>query len=77
MRVFTKNRFKPIRCPFFITDRHFIATLKLDPDDPDWERIGRDWVKPSKPDARERLYAKLIRIRSDAEDPDSGRRSAS
>jgi hypothetical protein len=61
---------------FFITDRHFIATLGLDPDDPDWERIGRDWVKPTRPEARERLYWKLIRVRSDAGDPDSARRSA-
>lgn len=49
---------------FFITDRHFIATLGLDPDDPDWERIDRDWVKPTRPDARERLYGKLIQGRT-------------
>ena len=49
---------------FFITDRHFIATLGLDPDDPDWERIDRDWVKPARPDARERLYRKLIQCRT-------------
>ena len=46
---------------FFITDRHFIKTLGLNPDDPDWELIGRDWVKPRRWDARERLYGKLIR----------------
>ena len=51
---------------FFITDRHFIATLGLDPDDPDWERIDRDWVQPTRPDARERLYRKLIRGRAHA-----------
>lgn len=48
---------------FFITDRHFIDTLGLDPDDPDWALIGRDWVKPRRADARERLYGKLIRGR--------------
>ena len=48
---------------FFITDRHFIATLGLDPDDADWEWIARDWVQPAKPEARERLYRKLIRRR--------------
>ncbi len=48
---------------FFIADRHFIATLGLDPDDADWERIGRDWVKPRLPEARERLYRRLIRAR--------------
>ena len=45
---------------FFITDRHFIQTLGLNPDDPDWQLIGRDWVKPARSDARERLYGKLI-----------------
>ena len=49
---------------YFITDRHFIATLGLDPDDPDWERIDRDWVKPTRPDARERLYRKLVQGRT-------------
>ena len=49
---------------FFIADRHFIVTLGLDPDDPDWERIGRDWVKPAMPEARKRLYRKLIRARA-------------
>jgi hypothetical protein len=46
---------------FFIVDRYFIETLGLQPEDPDWDLIGRDWVKPRQPDARERLYGKLIR----------------
>lgn len=50
---------------FFIADRHFIETLGLNPDDPDWDLIGRDWVKPARPEARERLYGKLIRRRRD------------
>ena len=46
---------------FFIADRYYIQdTLGLDPDDPDWERIGRDWVKPADPEARRRLYAKVL-----------------
>jgi hypothetical protein len=49
---------------FFITDRYFIETLGLDPDDPDWASIGRDWVRPNRADARERLYGKLIRRRA-------------
>jgi hypothetical protein len=51
---------------FFIADRYFIETLGLQPDDPDWELIGRDWVKPRQLDARERLYGKLIRRRATA-----------
>jgi len=46
---------------YFITDRYFIETLGLSPDDPDWERIGRDWIKPCQMDARSRLYEQLIR----------------
>lgn len=49
---------------FFITDRYFIETLGLDPDHPDWDLIGRDWVKPVQPGARARLYARLIRRRT-------------
>ena len=49
---------------FFIVDRYFIETLGLHPNDPDWDLIGRDWVKPRKPDARERLYGKLIQRRT-------------
>ncbi len=48
---------------YFIVDRYFVETLGLDPEDPDWERIGRDWARPRNPEARERLYAKLIRRR--------------
>lgn len=49
---------------FFIVDRHFIESLGLDPADPDWEAMGRDWVKPHDPHARRRLYAKLIQARA-------------
>jgi hypothetical protein len=49
---------------FFIVDRYFIETLGLQPEDPDWELIGRDWVQPRQADARERLYGKLIRRRA-------------
>jgi hypothetical protein len=49
---------------FFITDRYFIEKLGLDPDDPDWQLIGRDWVRPARANARERLYGRLIRRRT-------------
>jgi hypothetical protein len=51
---------------FFIVDRYFIETLGLLPEDPDWELIGRDWVKPRQMDARARLYGTLIRRRLSA-----------
>jgi hypothetical protein len=45
---------------FFIVDRYFIETIGLDPEDGDWSLIGRDWVRPRLPEARQRLYGKLI-----------------
>jgi hypothetical protein len=51
---------------FFIVDRYFVETIGLDPDDPDWDDIGRDWARPLAPEARTRLYEKLIRARPEA-----------
>lgn len=45
---------------FFIVDGYFIEALGLDPSDPDWDAMGRDWVKPHDLEARRRLYAKLV-----------------
>ena len=43
-----------------VVDRTYIASLGLDPDDPDWEAMGFDWVRPWDVVARARLYAKRI-----------------
>lgn len=40
---------------YFVTSPEAIRELGLDPDDPDWARIGWDWVRPCDPMARERL----------------------
>jgi hypothetical protein len=48
------------RRQFFIVDRHFIESIALDPEDPDWERIGRDWPRARDLSARSRLYRQLI-----------------
>ena len=48
------------RRQFLIVDRHFIESLALDPDDSDWERIGRNWPRPRDLAARGRLYRQLI-----------------
>jgi hypothetical protein len=45
---------------YFIAEKYFIDSLGLDSGDPDWERIGRDWVRPADIEARSRLYARLI-----------------
>lgn len=36
----------PYRNQFFVCEQSAIQMLGLDPEDPDWGRIGYDWVKP-------------------------------
>jgi hypothetical protein len=48
----------PYKSQFFVTEREAIRELNLDPDDPDWQLIGWDWVKPLDAAARERLKKK-------------------
>jgi hypothetical protein len=48
----------PYRRHFFVTLREGVRELGLDPDDPDWARIGWDWVRPADAEAWARLRAK-------------------
>lgn len=48
------------RDQYLIVDRHYIATLGLDPDDPGWAAIGRDWIHPADPAVRTRFYGELL-----------------
>jgi hypothetical protein len=48
----------PFRHHFFLATDASIRELGLDPDDPDWARIGRDWVRPLDPAAWDRLRAR-------------------
>jgi hypothetical protein len=48
----------PYKNQFFVTEREAIRELGLDPDDPDWQLIGWDWVKPLDTAAQERLKKK-------------------
>lgn len=48
------------RRQYLIVESGYIRTLGLAPDDPDWDGIDRDWVRPADPAARRRLYGKLI-----------------
>jgi hypothetical protein len=48
----------PFKHQFFVTLSEGIRDLGLDPDDPDWERIGWDWVQPKDREAWERLKEK-------------------
>lgn len=49
----------PYRTQFFVTCAEAIRERGVDPQDPDWERIGWDWVQPADLEARERLRARL------------------
>lgn len=51
------------RNQFLIVDEHFVEYLGLDPDDPDWNSMARDWVRPQDRAARTRLYGKLFELR--------------
>jgi hypothetical protein len=48
------------RHQFLVVDGAYIDSMGLDPDDPDWDRIGRDWARPGDFAARARLSRKLI-----------------
>ena len=45
----------PYRGQFVVTTSEGIRELGLDPADPDWERIGWDWVRPRETGAWKRL----------------------
>ncbi|MGP0063224.1 MAG: hypothetical protein ACLQGP_06420 [Isosphaeraceae bacterium] len=50
----------PFRHQFFICESGFLEARGIDTADPDWARIGRDWVRPIDEEARGRLERKLI-----------------
>jgi hypothetical protein len=45
---------------YFIVDRFFIESIGLDPENPDWVLMGRDWARPNDVAARGRQYRTLI-----------------
>ena len=54
----------PYRHQFFICQPEAIRAMGLEPDDPDWERIGRDGAKPANSEAFQRLKAKRKEARA-------------
>ena len=48
----------PYEGQFFVCEDGAVKMLGLDPDDPDWELIGRDWVNPKDRRAWARLAHK-------------------
>ncbi len=51
---------------FLIVDADYIRTMGLDPVDKDWRAIEYDWVRPKSPEARSRLYRKVVLARLEA-----------
>ena len=52
----------PFKSQFFVTQSEGIRELGLDPDDPDWERIGWDWVRPKDVEAWKRLTERRTQV---------------
>lgn len=48
----------PYRRQYFVCEAEVISALGLDPEDPDWERVGRDCARPADAQAYERLREK-------------------
>jgi len=51
----------PYRHQFVAVEASFLEALGVDGTDPDWERIGRDWVQPRDAAAQARLAVRLRR----------------
>ena len=50
----------PYQNDFFVTTSDAVRELGIDPEDPDWQLIGWNWVKPNDTAAWERLYEKRL-----------------
>jgi hypothetical protein len=51
----------PFGAQFFVCEPGFVRALGVDPEDPDWARIGHDWVQPRDAAAQERLRERFVR----------------
>ncbi|WP_208719081.1 hypothetical protein [Corallococcus sicarius] len=52
----------PFRHQWFVCEADFLQALGIDTKDADWERMGRDWVRPRDSAARTRLEGKLVAL---------------
>jgi len=52
----------PYQKHFFVCQPAVVAALGLDPEDSDWEKIGRDCARPKDQAAFQRLYEKREQI---------------
>lgn len=51
---------------FVVCTADLLSARGLDPHDPDWDRIGRDWVRPRDAEAFARLAARMVDNRTAA-----------
>ncbi len=51
------------RDQYFIVESAYVDELGLDSGDPDWQKMGRNWIEPRDLDARDRLTMRLVRRR--------------
>ena len=51
----------PYKHHFYVCEAGAISAMGLDPEDPDWERIGRDCARPADSEAYRRLREKRVR----------------
>ncbi len=52
----------PYKTQYFIVQAAYIEALGLDPNDPDWQKINFDWIKPADADAFVRLSQKVEKL---------------
>ena len=52
----------PYKKDYFISNRHFIEAVGINPDDSKWKAIGFDWVNPQNPRALFSLFEQLTRL---------------
>jgi hypothetical protein len=55
----------PYRHHFFVCETDVIQAIGLDPNDPDWEKVGRDCAKPIDSEAYQRLIDKRAKVLRD------------
>jgi hypothetical protein len=58
----------PYKRHFFVCEAETIRALGLEPDDPDWQKIGRDCARPADAEAYQRLYEQRAHVLSEGRD---------
>lgn len=53
----------PYKNTFFVCLETHLQTLGMDANDPDWDKIQRDWARPLDVEAKSRLREKLAEVR--------------